>query len=49
MKQGIQFNSIYFPFHKSNTRSPRTYGYGDSQIKIKTIYISTNYTVKSQE
>jgi hypothetical protein len=29
------FNSIYFAFHRSNTRSPRTYGYGDSQIQIK--------------
>jgi hypothetical protein len=29
------FNSVYFAFHRSNTRSPRTYGYGDSQIKCK--------------
>jgi len=29
------FNSIYFAFHRSTTRSPRTYGYGDSQIKYK--------------
>jgi len=33
----LQISSIqfYFAFHTSNTRSPRTYGYGDSQIKIK--------------
>jgi hypothetical protein len=28
-----QLNSIYLAFHRSNTRSQRTYGDGDSQIE----------------